>query len=164
MSATEGPVLIAYDGSPAAREAIVAAAGLVASNDALVITVWEEGLAVVIAEQSLDGTTMPPMMDPELVREVDRAEHDRADQLAHEGAELARSLGINAQPLAMPDEGNVARTILGLAQERKAAAIVVGSRGHSGLRKTLEGSTSKGILKHAPCPVIVVPEHHQSRD
>ena len=42
------------------------------------------------------------------------------------------------------------------AVEHGAAAIVVGSRGHSGIRARLEGSTSKALLKHATCPVIVV--------
>jgi nucleotide-binding universal stress UspA family protein len=33
---------------------------------------------------------------------------------------------------------------------------VVGSRGLTGLRARLEGSTSNAVLKHAPCPVVVV--------
>jgi nucleotide-binding universal stress UspA family protein len=43
-----------------------------------------------------------------------------------------------------------------LAREREAAAIVIGSRGLSGLRAKLEGSTSSAVLKHSSCPVVVV--------
>ena len=45
MSAPAGPVIVAYDGSAAAREAISEAAVLMHSCRFLVVTVWEEGLA-----------------------------------------------------------------------------------------------------------------------
>jgi nucleotide-binding universal stress UspA family protein len=83
----------------------------------------------------------------------------RAARLAGEGAELARSLGLDAQPIAVPGGGDVATTILEVAREHDAAAIVVGSRGLNGLLARLEGSTSKGVLKRAPCPVLIVHEH-----
>ena len=76
--------------------------------------------------------------------------------MAKEGAELARSLGLDAEPLAMADVRDIARTIVDVAREHNAATIVVGSRGLSGLRARFEGSTSKGVVKHAPCPVVVV--------
>ena len=60
----------------------------------------------------------------------------------------------------MPDKGSISETILNVARSTDAAAIVIGSRGLSGLRATLEGDTSKGLLKHAHCPVIV----HESDD
>jgi Universal stress protein family len=37
-----------------------------------------------------------------------------------------------------------------------AEAIVVGSRGLSGLRERLEGSTSNAVAKRASCPVVLV--------
>jgi nucleotide-binding universal stress UspA family protein len=153
-----GPVLIAYDGSPAARQAVVDAAKILGSRRILVVTVWEEGLAYERAPMPPDGITISPTVEPAVALELDHAIHAYAEQISQEGAALARSLGLDAQPLALPDEGNVARTILRLARERQAAAIVVGSRGLSGIRAKLEGSTSKGLLKHAPCPVILVHE------
>jgi nucleotide-binding universal stress UspA family protein len=76
--------------------------------------------------------------------------------VADEGAELARSLGLDAEPLVMVDVRDIARTIAEVAREHNAAAINVGSRGLSGLRARFEGSTSKEVVKHAPCPVVVV--------
>ncbi len=158
-----GPVVIAYDGSPAARKAVVDAASILGSCQVLVVTVWEEGLAYAVPPNSIgtDGMTMAPMVDPGVAQEVDRGLHQQAEQVSDEGAALATSLGLNAQPLALPDEGNVARTILKLVREREAIAIVVGSRGLSGLRARLEGSTSKALVKHASCPVIVVHEEDE---
>ena len=59
----------------------------------------------------------------------------------------------------MAEGPRVAEAITDQAQEIGAAAIVVGSRGLSGLRARMEGSTSNAVLKHAPCPVLVVHHH-----
>jgi nucleotide-binding universal stress UspA family protein len=163
--AGEGPVVIAYDGSPAARQAIVDSAKILRSRQVLVVTVWEEGLAYAAPATPVDaGMTLSPPVDPEAALELDRAVHEDAERVAHEGAALARSLGLDAEPIALPDERNVARTLLGLVRERNAVAIVTGSRGLTGIRARLEGSTSKSLLKHASCPVIVVHEANEEHD
>jgi nucleotide-binding universal stress UspA family protein len=81
-----------------------------------------------------------------------------AQRVSKEGAERARSAGLDAEAVAVPDEVHVTDAIIGVARTRGVAAIMVGSRGLSGLRARLEGSTSKDVLKHAPCPVVVVHE------
>jgi nucleotide-binding universal stress UspA family protein len=149
-------VIVAYDGSAAARQAIAEAAKLLGSCHILVATVWEEGLAYAAPAMSSDTLSMTPPVDPDFARRLDRGQHEDAERIARDGAALARSLGLDAEPLALPDEGTVSGTLLSLAETREAAGIVVGSRGLHGLRARLEGSTSKGLLKHAPCPIIVV--------
>jgi nucleotide-binding universal stress UspA family protein len=153
-------VLIAYDGSPAARQAIIDTARFLGRCRVLVVTVWEEGLEYAIEAAAMPPDVMgslPPEPDPDLAQEVDQVLEERANSVSAEGTALAASLGLNAKPLAHPDdEGNVPYTLLALVRKHDAAAIVVGSRGRSGLRARLEGSTSKTLLKHAPCPVIVV--------
>jgi nucleotide-binding universal stress UspA family protein len=104
-----------------------------------------------------------PMVDPAAALSIDREVHSQAEDVAGAGAELARSLGLDAQPLAVPGERNVPETILRVAEERYASAIVVGSRGLSGVRARLEGSTTKGLLKHASSPVLVVHEPPEDR-
>jgi nucleotide-binding universal stress UspA family protein len=156
MNAPAGPVLIAYDGSVPARRAVGEAAKLLGSHRVIVVTIWEEGLAYATA--AVPDITMAPAIDPVTELEIERDLRGRADTVSREGAELARSLGLDAEPIAVAEAGNVAHTILSLAAEHQAAAIVVGSRGLSGLRARLEGSTSKGVLKDAACPVIVVHE------
>jgi nucleotide-binding universal stress UspA family protein len=158
MDAGVQSVIIAYDGSGASRQAVAEAAKLLGPCRLVVVSVWEAGLAYMTATAPVDGMLLNPRVDPEFARNVDTTLHERAEQVANEGAELARSLGLEAEPLAVSDEGDVAHTVINLARERSAAAIVVGSRGLSGLRARLEGSTSKGLLAHAPCPVLVVHE------
>jgi nucleotide-binding universal stress UspA family protein len=157
MSASDGPILIAFDGSDAARQAVTDTAWFAQPRRALVLTVWERALAYAMVAPSPD-VTMAPAVDPATALSMDHELGRRAERIASEGADLARSLGLDAQPLAMADGGDIATTILDVAREYDAAAIVVGSRGLNGLRARLEGSTSKGVLKRAPCPVLIVHE------
>ena len=52
--------------------------------------------------------------------------------------------------------GHPVHEIVDEARAMGADLVVVGSRGHSGLETAVLGSTSSGILDHAPCPVLVV--------
>jgi nucleotide-binding universal stress UspA family protein len=155
--AADDQLLIAYDGSDAARRAVRETGKLFGSRRVLVVTVWEPGLAYDAAALPTSGLDMPPIpIDVQEAQEVEHELHDRAHHTAEDGAELARSVGLEAEPLAVADEVHVADTIVELARKRGAAAIVVGSRGLKGLRARLEGSTSNAVLKHASCPVLVV--------
>jgi nucleotide-binding universal stress UspA family protein len=157
MNAT-APILIAYDGSDAARRAIHKTAELLGSRRALVLTVWKPGLSAdeVTATRGGARITAPSTVELEGAEEVHDALQARAERIAEEGAELAKSLGLEAEALAVADRGTVAETIIELARERDVAAIIVGSRGLSGLRARLEGSVSTAVLKHSPFPVLTV--------
>ena len=48
------------------------------------------------------------------------------------------------------------KSILEFAEEKNVDLIVVGTRGHSGIKKLLLGSTASGIVTYSSCPVIVV--------
>jgi nucleotide-binding universal stress UspA family protein len=50
----------------------------------------------------------------------------------------------------------VSETLVRIADDVDAAAIVVGRHDHSALHDVLVGSTAKGLLRQAPCPVLVV--------
>jgi nucleotide-binding universal stress UspA family protein len=52
--------------------------------------------------------------------------------------------------------GGVAEEIMGLADELEAGLVVVGSRGLGRIRRTLAGSVSESVFRHAHCPVMVV--------
>lgn len=55
-------------------------------------------------------------------------------------------------------EGNAARTIIEYAEESDIDHIVMGSRGQSGLKRTVLGSVSAAVIRQASSPVTVVPE------
>jgi nucleotide-binding universal stress UspA family protein len=53
-------------------------------------------------------------------------------------------------------EGRADEEIVALAEEIGAGLIVMGSRGHGRLRRTLLGSVSDAVVRHAHCPVTIV--------
>jgi len=55
------------------------------------------------------------------------------------------------------EEGDAADAICHEAEKVGADAIVVGSHGRTGLRRLFLGSVSERVVRHAPCPVLVVP-------
>ncbi len=97
----------------------------------------------------------PEPVDPAAALEVDDASKAYADRVATRGLSW-RSPSDFSPSARRGDEGNVADAIVELARQRDVAAIVVGSRGLSGLRARLEGSTSNAVAKHASCPVVLV--------
>jgi nucleotide-binding universal stress UspA family protein len=54
-------------------------------------------------------------------------------------------------------EGGVSRQVLRLAQDRHADLIAIGVHGRNALDLAIFGSNSKDILRHACCPVLIVP-------
>lgn len=53
--------------------------------------------------------------------------------------------------------GFPASLIVEQAKASEAQYIVLGSHGHTALYDLVVGSTTSGVLKRAPCPVVVVP-------
>ena len=148
-------ILICYDGSPDAQSAIDHAAKLLGGRPATVLTVWEP-LADVMARSGAGFAFSSPTVDYE---EVDRVSEEAARTRAEEGAARARAAGLDAQPRTGVRAGTVWQAILADAEEIGADAIVLGTRGLTGVKSLFLGSVSRGVLQHADRPVIVVPSH-----
>jgi nucleotide-binding universal stress UspA family protein len=59
--------------------------------------------------------------------------------------------------------GEVDVEVVALAKELGADLIVMGCRGHRGIRRAIEGSISDAVIRHAPCPVLVVRSHESAQ-
>jgi nucleotide-binding universal stress UspA family protein len=59
--------------------------------------------------------------------------------------------------------GSPVTEIARFAKEKEADMIVVGTHGRTGLARLLMGSTAEGLLREAPCQVLVVKPHPAAR-
>ncbi len=147
---TDGPLLLCYDGSDDAKRAIARAGELFGPRSAVVLSVWQP--AVALATYGWAGIgAIADMAD------VDATTGNATRDLAAEGAELANAAGLNAEPEAVEAAGSVWQAILGCADSRGAVAIVMGSRGLTGIKSILLGSVSSNVVHHARRPTLVVP-------
>ncbi len=77
-----------------------------------------------------------------------------------EGAKLLTQLRENPALPALAREflqgGDAATEIVKAAQDWPADVIVMGSHGRDGVSRMLLGSVAESVIRHAPCPVLVV--------
>jgi nucleotide-binding universal stress UspA family protein len=52
--------------------------------------------------------------------------------------------------------GNPAAEIVKAAKEWPANLIVIGSHGRGGIQRAVLGSVAEAVMRHAPCPVMVI--------
>ena len=157
-----GPVVIGFDGTPAAERAIRQAAQLLSARPALVVVVWEAEQAFELATLPVMGMELPATrMDIRVAAEADHARYETAQEAARHGAAIAREAGLQAESMVVADEVTVAETLVRVARDCDAPAIVVGAHRRGALAGLLLGSTSRDVLKHSDRPVVVVRESEQ---
>ena len=96
----------------------------------------------------------PIMASPYTPTAIDQFAEDAEVVLAHEVAlaqQVAPGLAIEGR-VECASPGHVL-----VDESRHAELVVVGSRGHSALTGALLGSVSSAVVRHAHCPVVVVP-------
>lgn len=136
-------VLIAIDGSPSAHEA--AAFGLELAAD------HEATATFVLAVPELD---VVPTGGFGLTAAVPHVPTDTESEPLEEALRLAEEAGIDVEAKLL--RGDPVDEIVAYADAVDADLIVVGSRGHGALTSALLGSVSRGILREARRPVLVV--------
>jgi nucleotide-binding universal stress UspA family protein len=140
MSIFPTKILLATDGSSEAELATRTAVDLSQQTNSEVI--------------DPEGVELP---DPILVEDIERQAERGGREMLDEEVERVRSAGGKvAQAHLMM--GDAAREIVHLAEDIEAGLVVVGSRGRGGIRRTLMGSVSDSVVRHAHCPVLVVRE------
>jgi nucleotide-binding universal stress UspA family protein len=148
LAMPDKPLLLCYDGSENAKHAIREAATLLAPRPAIVLSVWQDAAA--IPSLAWAGAALPDI-EPVLA-----AAREGAERMAEEGAGIARATGFDAVAIAAEAKGPIWAAVQQAAEEHDASAIVVGTRGLSGIKSLLLGSVSTGIVHHAHRPTVVV--------
>lgn len=106
-----------------------------------------ELIHAVTVPPSLPGFVPPgPIFDEEVRAAALARLGEAAVRLREAGGEVSTHLGI----------GTPSQVILSRAEDLPATAIVMGTRGLTGLRHLLLGSTTERVMHRAPCPVLSV--------
>jgi universal stress protein A len=72
-----------------------------------------------------------------------------------------RAMGIACTGVSQT--GRTDAEIVDYARDRAAGLIVVGSHGRHGIGHVLLGSVAEKVVRHAPCPILVVPAEEEHR-
>jgi nucleotide-binding universal stress UspA family protein len=138
------PIVLGFDGSPSAGTAAVAAFAQAQRREVELFVVHQHAphTARVKAEAAAAGHSPPPCTADELAASLRVTAARYSDVKYH--TEVVH--------------GDSAATALITAAHRvRAGLLVVGTRGVGGFRGLVMGSTSRGLVEHASCPIMVVP-------
>jgi nucleotide-binding universal stress UspA family protein len=148
-------ILVCYDGSPDAQAAIDRAGQLMPGSETTVLVLWETVLEAMSRNGSLGmGLGIIGSYGDD---GADAAIEQAAVETGDAGAQRANDAGLVASPRVEHRQGDIAGTILRVAADVDADLVVLGTRGLSGVKSLLLGSTSHAVLHHADRPVLVVP-------
>ncbi len=150
MSIFPTRILLATDGSKEAELAARTAVDIADSTNSELHVV-----TVIRAEYYHSGYDLPPSSDY-LKKTYESREREAREVLDEQIKKIEKTRGTKLKAhfvIGRPD-----REIVHLADEIGAGLVVMGSRGHGGIRRALMGSVSDSVVRHAHCPVLVVRE------
>ena len=130
--------------NPRRRDAVLA-------RSAIVVNLWESW---VTAAPVLAGVARPVNA---MTEDLDEIATGLSESTTADGVRLAAEAGFDAQPASACSGGSLWRSLLDVADQHDAEALVLGTRGLTGLSRGL-GSVSNGVVHHSQRPVLVVPE------
>lgn len=139
-------ILLSYDGSREAREALRQGADLARAISAAVHL-----LAIITPEQS------EPLAEGGASSGLTELEREEVRRVLDEGAAHLRSAGLGVQ--AHLAYGNAAEEIGRVARQVGADLVVVGHREQGRLSRWWRGSVGASLLSHAPCSILVAVSH-----
>lgn len=102
------------------------------------------------------------VIEPELVNPADRgiqpatliaSAKDEARKLI---GDFRTRLSQQSSALEFVQIGSPQTEIANAAKDWPADLVVIGSHGRGGVRRALLGSVAESVMRHAPCPVLVV--------
>ena len=95
-------------------------------------------------------------IEPQLVTEQVQEEAKRIETAFNAVKEYVRKAGIENEAEIV--QGPVAESIISKAEEKKCSMIIIGVHAHGLMYRAFIGSISAAVIKHACCPVLVVPQ------
>ncbi|TSC63644.1 MAG: UspA domain-containing protein [Microgenomates group bacterium Gr01-1014_93] len=153
-------ILLTHDGSKLSSAAIPHAATLAnAFNGEILLLHVIESVEQEIA--SLTSTDMNVPVGPvaEVAMEIVARDKKTAEKELKKVADNLKESGIQNVKILVT-EGVADSEIVKVAKKQKCDLIVMSTHGRSGLGRALLGSVADSVVRHAPCPVLLVHPSH----
>ena len=144
-------ILVAYDGSEHATEAVTYAADLACRYQASLLILFVDQPVVVElpAGEALANSERIAQIRASIERDLAAAQS------------TARAAGVT-QVDSLVQRGNPVTEIVNRATQGGFDLIAMGTHGRRGLSRVLLGSVAENVLRRAPCPVLMV--HSQATE
>lgn len=140
-------ILLPTDFSECGNYALSYAASLARTFDASIICVH-------VIEPMVPTVGYSGMSEPMPIADITEQLEDSAERELPKLAECDECSGLTIEEVIV--HGEAASEIVRVAKDRNVDLIVVSSHGRTGLGRILFGSTAEAVVRHAPCPVLVV--------
>jgi nucleotide-binding universal stress UspA family protein len=138
-------ILVPVDGSECSLRALDVAVDFATAFHAEIVI----GHVVNLAEVALLSGGEAQLLPGCLEEKQDKGTAVVTEAVARTGGRVAVS--------SRTEEGEPVERIERIASEIRPAFIVIGSHGRNGISRALVGSVAEGVMRAAPCPVMVVP-------
>src|SRR2546428_466181 len=102
------------------------------------------------------------MTEPLPIADITEQLEDSAERELPKLAECEECSGLEIEEVIV--HGEAASEIVRVAKERATDLIVISSHGRTGLGRILFGSTAEAVVRHAPCPVLVVKPQQEKEE
>ena len=142
-----GHILVPVDFSAPAEKALRYAVSFARQFDAKITLLHVRPISYYPAEMG-DIPTVIPADEP--ATEKIQARLD---------ADASRLVPAEMRDRTLLRTGSAYDEICNAARELEADLIIIATHGRTGLKHILIGSTAERVVRHAPCPVLVVREH-----
>ncbi|QTD94734.1 universal stress protein [Burkholderia anthina] len=142
-------ILVALDGSDTSSRALDAALNLASETGARLTPVYV--VDFLVPAYDTYG------YDPSILIDAFREEGLRVTE---DAAKRMKAHGVTGTPQisnVAPAGEDIAQRIVSLAAEIEADLIVMGTHGRRGFQRLFLGSVAERVLRHAACPVLMIP-------
>jgi nucleotide-binding universal stress UspA family protein len=147
-------ILVAVDGSIESMAAATYAITIARNYDAELFT-----LTIINTQPWFHSSTLYGWADDQTIEKVYTKDRNESQRWADEIINNAKVNGIKVISKILMDPTTSSSTpaaIVNYAEQNNIDLIVMGTRGRSGFKKMLLGSTALGVLTYAHCPVMIV--------
>jgi nucleotide-binding universal stress UspA family protein len=146
-------IVVALDGSALAEQVLPHVSALAekfGSTVVLVRAIMPLAQVAALVEPSIGGVPL----DPSLIEDTIESEEQEAATYLEHVANSLRAKGITVQ--TEHPEGSAVEVIVECARRLPADLIAMTTHGRSGLSRLVFGSVADGVLRTAPCPLLLV--------